>query len=207
MALDIQPRAPQHGAWRYHPYAKTGTRRLAPLLLSAKSGGITVQADSASWPPRRGTLTLPRRCGHCAARLNSGVRSRVKAFCSFASLGSCKSFLACVLVRFDRQQRIQRMQPIAGALRNMASDAMLRPVSVCRQGEFCRFVLRSQALGLQKVMQRRPVATGAAARLAAVAASAARATACQQLAASGRLSLRVQRDALAPSRLRPYPQT
>ncbi len=33
--------APQHGARRHHPDAETGACRLAPLLESAKSGGIT----------------------------------------------------------------------------------------------------------------------------------------------------------------------
>ncbi len=39
--MDLQPRAPEHGTRRHHPNAKTRTRRLAPLLMSVKSGGIT----------------------------------------------------------------------------------------------------------------------------------------------------------------------
>ena len=94
---------------------------------------------------------MPRRYLRYAVRLNSGVRSRVKAFCSFASFGSCKSFIACALVRFGHQQRVQRVQRIAGATGSATSDATLRPVSVRRQGEFCRFTLRSRALACRKL--------------------------------------------------------
>jgi len=41
LAMDVQPRAPEHGTRWHHPNAETGTCRLAPLLESAKSGGIT----------------------------------------------------------------------------------------------------------------------------------------------------------------------
>ena len=41
LALDLQPRAPEHGTRRHHADAKIGTRRLAPLLGSVKNGGIT----------------------------------------------------------------------------------------------------------------------------------------------------------------------
>ena len=37
--MDLQPRAPEHGAWRHHAHAETGIGRLSPHLKSAKSGG------------------------------------------------------------------------------------------------------------------------------------------------------------------------
>ena len=43
--MDLQPRAPEHGAWRHHTDAETGDGRLTPLLASAKSGGITRGGD------------------------------------------------------------------------------------------------------------------------------------------------------------------
>ena len=85
-----------------------------------------------------------------AVRLNSGVRSREKAICDFADFDRINSFLACVPFRFGRQQKLQRVQRIAGAFRNVVSDAMLRPASVRRQGEFCRFASRSQALACRR---------------------------------------------------------
>src|SRR5690606_7118093 len=47
LAMDVQPRAPQHGTRWHHPNAETGTCRLAPLLVSVKNGGIT--ASSTCW--------------------------------------------------------------------------------------------------------------------------------------------------------------
>lgn len=41
VAMDLQSRAPQHGARWLHPDAETGESRIAPLLASAKNGGIT----------------------------------------------------------------------------------------------------------------------------------------------------------------------
>src|SRR5690606_30006091 len=44
LAMDVQPRAPQHGTRRHHPNAETGTCRLAPLLVSVENGGITIRS-------------------------------------------------------------------------------------------------------------------------------------------------------------------
>lgn len=45
LAMDRQPRAPQHSTWRDYPNSKTGTHRLAPLLAAAKKCGITLSED------------------------------------------------------------------------------------------------------------------------------------------------------------------
>ena len=37
--MDLQPRAPEHGVRWHHADAEIGASRLAPLLLSVKSGG------------------------------------------------------------------------------------------------------------------------------------------------------------------------
>ena len=84
-------------------------------------------------------------------RVNSGVRSRVKAICELADFVRSNSFLACVPFRFGRQQRLQRRQCIASAPSNVTSDATLRPVPVRRQDEFCRFALRSQVLACRRL--------------------------------------------------------
>src|SRR5690606_19944353 len=41
MAMDVQPRAPQHGTRRHHASDEVGHGRIAPLLATAKNGGIT----------------------------------------------------------------------------------------------------------------------------------------------------------------------
>ncbi|WP_226343070.1 hypothetical protein, partial [Enterobacter hormaechei] len=41
LAMDVQPRAPEYGARRHHASDEVGDGRLAPLLATAKSGGIT----------------------------------------------------------------------------------------------------------------------------------------------------------------------
>ncbi|GEM_PF-21943 len=40
LAMDLQPRAPEHGALRHHAHAEVGTRRIAPFLTIAKIGGL-----------------------------------------------------------------------------------------------------------------------------------------------------------------------
>ena len=94
---------------------------------------------------------MPRRCLRYAGRLNSGVRSRVKAICELADFVRSNSFLACVTFRFGRQQRLQRRQCIASAPSNVTSDATLRPIPVRRHDEFCRFALRSQVLACRRL--------------------------------------------------------
>ncbi|MCD9029913.1 hypothetical protein LDO26_17110, partial [Luteimonas sp. BDR2-5] len=44
LAMDLQPRAPEHGARRHHAHAEARIGRLAPLLAIAKNGGITLAA-------------------------------------------------------------------------------------------------------------------------------------------------------------------
>ncbi|WP_338326742.1 TrbC/VirB2 family protein [Xanthomonas citri] len=39
--MDVQPRASEYGARRHHACHEVGDGRLAPLLATAKSGGIT----------------------------------------------------------------------------------------------------------------------------------------------------------------------
>ena len=39
--MDLQPRAPEHGARWHHPHAEVGLGRIAPLLATTKNGGIT----------------------------------------------------------------------------------------------------------------------------------------------------------------------
>ncbi|MDH4910231.1 hypothetical protein MN091_22395, partial [Xanthomonas euvesicatoria] len=41
LAMDVQPRAPEYGARRHHACHEVGDGRLAPLLATARSGGIT----------------------------------------------------------------------------------------------------------------------------------------------------------------------
>ncbi|KKY03656.1 hypothetical protein PK69_23130, partial [Xanthomonas phaseoli pv. phaseoli] len=41
LAMDVQPRASEYGARRHHACHEVGDGRLAPLLATAKSGGIT----------------------------------------------------------------------------------------------------------------------------------------------------------------------
>jgi len=41
--MDLQPRAPKHGARRHHANAEACTGSVVPLLATAKSGGITVR--------------------------------------------------------------------------------------------------------------------------------------------------------------------
>ncbi|QYF40863.1 hypothetical protein HZS92_02971 [Xanthomonas citri pv. citri] len=44
--MDVQPRAPEYGARRHHACHEVGDGRLAPLLATARSGGITVSETS-----------------------------------------------------------------------------------------------------------------------------------------------------------------
>ncbi|WP_328589768.1 hypothetical protein [Xanthomonas citri] len=41
--MDVQPRAPEYGARRHHACHEVGDGRLAPLLATARSGGITLR--------------------------------------------------------------------------------------------------------------------------------------------------------------------
>ncbi|MBD4956013.1 hypothetical protein GUF66_19190, partial [Xanthomonas citri pv. citri] len=43
--MDVQPRAPEYGARRHHACHEVGDGRLAPLLATARSGGITIPDD------------------------------------------------------------------------------------------------------------------------------------------------------------------
>ncbi len=147
---------------------------------------------------------MPRRYLRYAVRLNSGVRSRVKAFFGLRVFGNCFSFLASGNNCFGSKSRVQRRQLIACTPGNSTSDAWLRSVSVRHQGEFCRFAARSGVFATGGSACRARLATSAAAWLAAVAASAPRASACQPLAASSRLPFRRCFDAAcagAPSDL------
>ncbi|MEN9197249.1 hypothetical protein WH212_24025, partial [Xanthomonas perforans] len=45
LAMDVQPRASEYGARRHHACHEVGDGRLAPLLATAKSGGITNYAS------------------------------------------------------------------------------------------------------------------------------------------------------------------
>lgn len=62
LAMDLQPRAPEHGTRWHHADAEIGARRLTPLLLSVKSGGITL-------PP---LAWAALRAGHTQAELGRG---------------------------------------------------------------------------------------------------------------------------------------
>jgi hypothetical protein len=42
LVMDVQSRAPKHGARRHHTQAEIDARRLTPLPATAKNGGITV---------------------------------------------------------------------------------------------------------------------------------------------------------------------
>lgn len=42
LAMDVQPRAPQHGARWHHANAEVGIGCIAPLLANVKNGGITL---------------------------------------------------------------------------------------------------------------------------------------------------------------------
>ncbi|MFB0276622.1 hypothetical protein ABVD91_22110, partial [Xanthomonas euvesicatoria] len=44
LAMDVQPRASEYGARRHHACHEVGDGRLAPLLATAKSGGITLRS-------------------------------------------------------------------------------------------------------------------------------------------------------------------
>ncbi|MGD3414820.1 hypothetical protein QT425_22530, partial [Xanthomonas citri pv. citri] len=48
LAMDVQPRAPEYGARRHHACHEVGDGRLAPLLATARSGGITIERWLAS---------------------------------------------------------------------------------------------------------------------------------------------------------------
>src|SRR5690606_34611882 len=61
LAMDVQPRAPQHGTRWHHPNAETGTCRLAPLLVSVKNGGITVGGQFPPGPMRSRQQQKPLR--------------------------------------------------------------------------------------------------------------------------------------------------
>ncbi|MGV7183327.1 HNH endonuclease [Xanthomonas axonopodis] len=52
--MDVQPRAPEYGARRHHACHEVGDGRLAPLLATARSGGIT---EAAHILPYRGDHT------------------------------------------------------------------------------------------------------------------------------------------------------
>ena len=43
MAMDLQSRAPKHGARRHHTQAEIDARRLTPLPGAAKNGGLPYQ--------------------------------------------------------------------------------------------------------------------------------------------------------------------
>ncbi|MGD6275601.1 hypothetical protein VWT76_23655, partial [Xanthomonas citri pv. citri] len=45
LAMDVQPRAPEYGARRHHACHEVGDGRLAPLLATARSGGITIETS------------------------------------------------------------------------------------------------------------------------------------------------------------------
>ncbi|MEN9195993.1 hypothetical protein WH212_17330, partial [Xanthomonas perforans] len=47
LAMDVQPRASEYGARRHHACHEVGDGRLAPLLATAKSGGITERPKKA----------------------------------------------------------------------------------------------------------------------------------------------------------------
>mgnify|MGYP004064524175 CR=1 FL=1 len=44
MAMDLQLRATEHGAWRHNTHPETQHGSLAPLLTGVKNGGITFLA-------------------------------------------------------------------------------------------------------------------------------------------------------------------
>ena len=56
LAMDVQPRAPQHGARRHHASNETGDGRIAPLLAVAKSGGLPPVPLSPAAPRWLSTL-------------------------------------------------------------------------------------------------------------------------------------------------------
>src|SRR3546814_16263144 len=62
----LQSRAPEYGARRHHTNAETGPCRLAPLLATAKNGGITHRAPRPS-----GQWLAVQECRH---RLRLGPR-------------------------------------------------------------------------------------------------------------------------------------
>ncbi|MEQ2321317.1 hypothetical protein WGE86_21730, partial [Xanthomonas euvesicatoria pv. euvesicatoria] len=61
LAMDVQPRASEYGARRHHACHEVGDGRLAPLLATAKSGGITHVLDAWHYLGTVTTLTAARK--------------------------------------------------------------------------------------------------------------------------------------------------
>src|SRR6185312_3682864 len=93
--MDLQPRATEHGARRHHSDAETDTCRLAPLLESVKSGGITGSSAGRGQYQTNSTQSYSDHAPPCrtARTLRDGAWARWGP--SWARFQACKTGCRC----------------------------------------------------------------------------------------------------------------
>lgn len=94
--MDVQPRAPQHGARWHHAINETGDGRIVPLLAVVKSGRITGLYAGLLLPWKRGG----RGGRQCIYNLFSGI-----------ALAECSQPTPASLVGADPASRFDDMPP------------------------------------------------------------------------------------------------